>query len=82
MSNTPLRDNLFTFLSTYDLMTGGHLLITAYRIIVSEQPLELLPDENVYVRYHLKPPKHTTYDAVQSYVAHLRAYILYDYDEF
>jgi hypothetical protein len=82
MSNTSLRDNLFTFLSTYDLMTSGHLLVTAYRIIVSEEPLELLPEENVCVRFHLKPPKHTTYDAVQSYVSHLHDYLLYDYDEF
>jgi hypothetical protein len=81
MSNTPLLDNVYNFLSTYDLLTSGHLLITAIRIVVSEEPLELLPDENEYVRFHLTPPKFTTYDAVRSYISHLRDRILNDYYE-
>lgn len=82
MSNTSLRDNIFTFLSTYDLTTAGYLLITATRIVVSEEPVNLLPDENVYVRFHLQPPSTMTYDAARSYVSHLSDYLLYDYDEF
>lgn len=82
MNNTSLRDNIFTFLSKYDVTTTGYLLITATRIVVSEELVNLLPDENVYVRFKLEPPSPMTYDAIQSYTSNLQDYLLYDYDEF
>jgi hypothetical protein len=82
MSNASLRNNLFTFLSKYDVLTSGHLLITDNRIVVSEKPVELLPDETGHVRFHLQPPSPLTYDAVRFYILYIEDHILYDCNEF